>query len=373
MTLKLTWPQALAWRLERQLLAPSGTLDAVEVVRRLCGVQTQVASSADFAVRARQQKPQPGEVAGALADGRLVKTWAMRGTLHLLAADEAGKYLSLLAFGRSWESPAWQRYFGLDGTAIERLRDVVREVLDGKSMTRDDLNAEIVKRAGYEHLAAELKSGWGTLFKPLAWQGDIVFGASRGTRVTFARPEQISRDWRPVPDANDAAPSVINSYLAAYGPATPARVRNWLARGRVGARTLKSWFASLGSDLTKVEIDGEEMFARAEDTDALAAATPSTSVLLLGGFEQWVLGPGTDDAHIIPTNRRSAVSRTSGWIAPVVLVGGVVRGTWALDGDRVALEWFAEAGKPPAGALGTEVNRLSALIGRTLSADISLI
>jgi hypothetical protein len=30
-----------------------------------------------------------------------MRTWAMRGTLHLLSPDEAGAYLALMAAGRS--------------------------------------------------------------------------------------------------------------------------------------------------------------------------------------------------------------------------------------------------------------------------------
>jgi hypothetical protein len=45
-----------------------------------------VASSADLAIRLRQQSSQPAEIAAALAEGPLIKTWAMRGTLHLLVA-----------------------------------------------------------------------------------------------------------------------------------------------------------------------------------------------------------------------------------------------------------------------------------------------
>jgi hypothetical protein len=137
----------------------------------------------------------------------------MRGTLHLFAADEAGHYLALLAAGRSWESPAWQRYFGLSAAQIEGLRDVVRGILDGRVMTREEVNAEIVRAPGYEHLVDELKSGWGTLFKPLAWQGDICFGPNRGTRVTFARPEQLSPTWQPLPSTEEAARLVFRRHL----------------------------------------------------------------------------------------------------------------------------------------------------------------
>src|SRR5690349_24210089 len=80
----VTWPQALAWRLRRHELDPMGDLPAPEVVRRLSGVQAQVASSADLAIRVRSSAVGPGDVAAALTRGDLIKTWAMRGTLHLL-------------------------------------------------------------------------------------------------------------------------------------------------------------------------------------------------------------------------------------------------------------------------------------------------
>ncbi len=105
MTLKVSWSQALAWRLERQLLNPVGDLSVADTVRRLCGVQSQVASSAELAVRRATTSSRTGEVARALANGSLIKTWAMRGTLHLLTPEDAGIYLSLLAAGRSWEAP----------------------------------------------------------------------------------------------------------------------------------------------------------------------------------------------------------------------------------------------------------------------------
>src|SRR5881409_1109807 len=150
--------------MRRQLLDPIGTSSAPEVVRRLCGVQAQVASSAELAVRVRRTSSRRGEVARALAEGRLIKTWAMRGTLHLLTPEDAGAILSLLAVGRSWELPSWQKYFGLTPRHWELLRPAVRDALDGRALTREELSAEILKLPELAHVALELTSGWGTLF-----------------------------------------------------------------------------------------------------------------------------------------------------------------------------------------------------------------
>jgi hypothetical protein len=89
---------------------------------------------------------------------------------------------------------------------------------------------------------------------------------------------------------------------------------------------------------------------------------PSTAVRLLPGYDQWVMGPGTDDRHVVPPARRALISRG----AHFVIAGGVVSGTWALRGNSVAITWFREAGRPPNAALNDEVERLATLTGRSL-------
>lgn len=72
------------------LLDPVEQVDASDIVRRLCGVQAQVPAAAALAIGVRQADPVPNGMAQALRDGDLMRTWAMRGILHLLTPDEAG-------------------------------------------------------------------------------------------------------------------------------------------------------------------------------------------------------------------------------------------------------------------------------------------
>jgi hypothetical protein len=370
--LRITWRQALAWRLQRHLLEPVGALPVEQVVARLCGVQAQVASSAELAIRLRRRASRPGEVPGALSEGRVIKTWAMRGALHLLSPENAGAFLSLIAAGRSWERPTWQRYFGVTPTQLELLREAVREALDGRCLTREELVAAVTARRGLGHVGEALRSGWGTLLKPLAWQGDLCHGPSRGARVTFMRPDAASSQWAGLPEPDEAAPVAIAAYFAAYAPATVGVFGNWLAGGWFGKKQLRRWFDELGDRLAEVDVDGERAHVLAEDLDAFAAARPTRSLRLLPGFDQYVLGPGTGDGHVVPASRRAAVSRQSGWIAPVVVADGVVTGTWQLDGDEVCVDWFGEAGACPNAALESEVGRLSSIVERDLRSTVEV-
>ena len=358
--------------MRRHFLDPVSEQPVAAVVRRLCGVQTQVASYAELCVRVRRKRSQPGEVARALREGRLIKTWAMRGTLHLLTPEDAGIYLSLIAAGRSWERPSWQSYFGVTPKQLDDLRAVVREALDGKALTRSELIDAVTARRGYGHLGDAMRSGWGTLLKPYAWQGDLCFGPSQGNRVTFTTPSTASTRWVSLPEPDEAAPAAIAQYLRAYGPADADTFSDWIGSGRIGKRRVRAWFDSAAARLAEVDLDGTRAYVRAEDLDELRSTKPSRTLRLLPGFDQFVLGPGTGDGHVVPSRRRRAVSKQSGWIAPVVLVGGVARGTWTVAADRVDVEWFKEAGAIPRSALAGEVERLSVILGRELRVAVRL-
>jgi Winged helix DNA-binding domain len=359
--------------MQRQLLDPIGDQSAPAVVRRLCGVQAQVASSAELAVSMRRRSSRPVDVARALSQGRLIKTWAMRGTLHLLTPDVAATFLPLLAAGRIWERPSWQRYYGLTPKQMDALHRAIRDELEGAVLTREELAAAVSRRRGLRHVGEALASGWGTLLKPAAWHGDLCFGPSRASRVTFMRPADASARWNGVLDPEAAAAVAIPAYLRAYAPAPRSAFGNWLAGGWVGRRSLTDAFVALGDRLAEVDVEGTRAFVLAEDVDELVSVRPTRAVRLLPGFDQYVLGPGTGDGNVVPAPRRRQVSRQSGWIAPVVVAGGVVCGVWKLDGDIVRVEWFGEAGRPPRRALTAEIDRLSAILQGALSAAIEVV
>jgi Winged helix DNA-binding domain len=369
MAVKLTWPQVLAWRMQRSFLDAPGGPSVTEVARQLCGVQSQVASSADLAIRLRLESSQPDDVSKAIADGRLIKTWAMRGTLHLLPAADAPTFLSLLSADELWE--AWQRYLGMTESEMATLREAMLGALQGEPLTKAELGAAVAAKLGSGPASEALRSSWGGLLTPLAWAGDLCCGPSRGTRVTFTTPGLASRQWPGTGDADAARPRAITAYVRTYGPATVDSLSRWLASA-TSKRKIRTWFDALRDQMTEVEVDGEHAHVMTDDLDALVATQPTTAVRLLPGFDQYVLGPGTKDGHVVPAARRSAVSRQAGWISPVVVAGGRVSGTWELDGTNVEVAWFDESGRPPKRALQAEVTRLSTVLDRDLRSVITV-
>ncbi|RKS68673.1 winged helix DNA-binding protein [Actinomadura pelletieri DSM 43383] len=357
----MTWAQVLAWRMRRQFIERAGDASVVEVARRLAGVQAQVASSAEFAIAVRQAAPEAGAVRRALIDERtLVKTWAMRGTLHLLPADEAAAYLVLCAAVRHWEKPVWQRNFGATPADLEAMAEAATGALaNGATVTREELTEAIVDETGSRHLAEILNSGWGTVLKPLAWWGVLCHGPAQGTRVTFTSPQRWLPGWSGLPPLEDAARTAIHTFLGAHGPATPDMFDNWLMRKMNRKRDVKSWFAAAEDGLSTIEVDGVPMYLLDEHRDELLATEPSASVRLLGAFDQYVLGAGTGATYLVPPERRKEVSRAAGWISPVVLYQGRVAGVWETKDDDVAVTPFEDI---PAAPLKDALSRVKPLL-----------
>jgi hypothetical protein len=354
----ISWSQALAWRMRRQLLDPVGTDAVEEVVRRLGAVRAQPDSAAELAVRTRRQRSREGEVARAVADARLIKTFAFRGATHLLTPEDGGAYLALRAASRMWELPSWQSYYSLTPSDWPRLRGVVRRALADGPLTLEALGAAITARSDFRHLRFVFEGNPWTLLKAFAWQGDLSLGAEQG-RTTFQRLEGNPR-WAGVPELDEAGMRAVEAYFGAYGPASPDHVQYWLGEGLgAGRKRIQGWIAALGDRLVAVDIDGAAAYVLREHLEELDSTSPSDAVRLLPRNDQWVLGPGTADRHVVPRARRALVSRQ----ANIVIDGGVVSGAWTVTDDHVAINWFPEAGRPPRTRLGDEVERLAKILG----------
>ena len=121
-----------ALRLERHSLAqraPAGSM--VEVAGRMCGLHAQVLSAADLQLWARVEGHRRGDLERALWEERsLVKTWLMRGTLHLVPAADLPVYVGALHNRGEWQR-AWMTAFGATEKQMERLIDAIADALDG--------------------------------------------------------------------------------------------------------------------------------------------------------------------------------------------------------------------------------------------------
>jgi len=366
--MSLSWPVALSWRMRRHMLDPVGTESVAGVVRRLGAIPAFPEHAAELAIRIRRARSRAGDVARALAQGQIIKTYAFRGATHLLTLEDGGAYLALRAASRMWELPSWQSHYRLPPAEWSHLRATVREALADGPLTREELGAAITARRRFRHLGFAF-DGADTLLKPLAWQGDMCFGPLRDGRVTFQRLDTNPR-WTGLPDLDDAGRQAIEAYFRAYGPATPRHLQYWLGAGLgVARKRIKTWLAEFGDRLAAVDIDGDTAYVLQDDLDELTETRANSAVRLLPGYDQWVLGPGTADPNVVPPERRQLVTRQ----ANLVIVGGSLRGVWRVADDELVIRWFTEAGKPPKAALTEEAQRMATILDKPLRTSVELV
>lgn len=352
MTVSLTWRQALAWRMRRHGLVDRPFAGSAEVASALCGLHAQVGSSADLTAFVRGAAP---------SRSGLVKTWAVRGTLHLLPVAELGVWQSAMSTYEHFLKGAWVRAFGFaSADDVEALIRAVGDALDGRTLTREELAGALPE---YREKIAE---SWGSALKPAAFRGLLVFGEPRGQNVTFTRPPVVER-----PPVEEAVRELTRKYLAAYGPARREDLSRWWGTHALSPAKAQKRFEALGDEAVVVDLEGSRCWVLASDLDALAAAEPERSARLVPLFDQYVVNSNRGIEALLPAVMKERVFRQAGWISPCVVVDGAIAGVWRHErkGSRLAVA-IDPFGKLPAWArkqLREDADRLATHLSATLT------
>lgn len=363
----LTWEQAAAWRMDAHGLA-ARTPDWPDVVERVCGLHAQVMSSAELTLWARVEGLERSTVAHALWETRrLVKTWAMRGTLHLLPAAEYGLWLGALGEFEHYRRDGWLRGWGLTRAEMDALIAAVDVALDGRLLTRAELAAEVTRTSGSERLGELVGGSWGSLLKPAAYEGRLCFASSAGQNVRFTRPETWLGTIARVEPA-DARRELARRFLAVNGPTTREDYARWwgLTPAQAGRR-----LASLDDKVEEVSVEGERRLMLAGDGARAAACGPAGVVRLVPAFDQYVVGATRHAAALLPSaDLRARIYRAQGWLSAVVLVDGLMEGVWRWErrGRRlaVAVEPFRRQPAAVRAGVAREAERLAEFLGGAL-------
>ena len=342
------------------------------MISLLAGLHAQLAASAELALWARVDGVQPSWTAEALERRQLVKTWAMRGTLHLLTAGELGTYVAAQAVLPPRQSKgSWLKAYGLTAGEAQAMLAAIPRVLDGPPLTREELAAAVARETGIDALAEALRDGFGALLKPAAFAGDLCFADPAGRHVRFTRPDLLLGSWaRCAPEEGMAR--VVRRYLGTYGPASREELARWfgMASPALAGRCLKG----LGEEAVELEVEGARVWALAADVDEMAAAEPSGAVRLLPAFDPHVVAAPRDREAVLPAARRPEVYRPQGWLSPVLLVDGRMAGTWSHErrGGSVAVEVtpWDDVGEEAARAIAEEGERLAAFLGGELDLTV---
>jgi hypothetical protein len=301
-----------------------------------------------------------------------VKTWTLRGTLHIHPAADLPLWIAAANAGEPWWHDEHRlEPFGLDRAGAETILAALVDALDGCALTPAELGAAIAERVG--PWAVE-ETGVIQFGKPaLRWRplvgaavaaGRLCLGPPRGSSSTYVRADQWLGGWS-APAPEEALAEALRRYLAAYGPASMQDFAHWL--GALTPAAARALADRLADELEAVDVEGHEALMLAGDPGlpekrASARLLPHYDCYLIGGAP-----PGAAREQIVPGAAGSRIFDHGAGPSPAVLIGGRVAGTWSRTarGKRVEIrvEPFVPISRADRDALTVEAHRVAAFLG----------
>ncbi|MGA7205999.1 MAG: winged helix DNA-binding domain-containing protein [Specibacter sp.] len=320
-------------RLAAQLILPtsaSPTPGPVDVVRWLTALQGQDFPGALWSIGLRSPGSTRTEVQAAFNNGELVRSWPMRGTLHVSAAEDLGWILSLTSERMVASAASRHRQLEITTADLGRVREVALMLLEP--------TADGVARAGRDDLFAAFEAAgqaiqaqrgihllWMLCVEGTLVQGPINDSAGSGNSQYFVRTEQWITNPR-VLAKDEALAELALRYFRSHGPATIKDFQWW---AKLTLKDIKIGMAQAGGQLESINCNGTEYWLAPETAELLSGTVPGArSVLLLPGFDEYLLGYTDRSAALAPHHAPLTVPGGNGMFKATVVNGGQVAGTW---------------------------------------------
>ncbi|MGK5741588.1 winged helix DNA-binding domain-containing protein [Micromonospora sp. URMC 103] len=332
MPVSLTASEARGLRMTSLLLRPHPTTrpgTVAEVVEWFGAMQAQDLASALWSLGARLPALTKVDVEAALERREALRTWPMRGTVHLVPARDARWMLELTGV-RALASAATRRVaLGLDPADVDRAVEVLGSALAGGGrLTR----AQCLATLNAAGIGTDGQRGYHLLWYASV-RGITCVAPTVGTEQTFALLDEWAPEQRRL-DRDEALATLVRRYVRSHGPVTAREFAGWTGLTLTDARR---GFAAAGDALATVDVDGEEMRVDAALLDAPASEVDD--LLVLPGFDEYLLGYKDRSLMLDAAHRDAIIPGNNGIFQPTVVRAGRVVGTWkrAVSKTRVTV------------------------------------
>jgi hypothetical protein len=336
--------------LARQLLLERSAMPAARAVEHLVGMQAQVPNPPYVGLWTRLDGFGTEDLAALVRSREVVRLVLMRGTIHLVTADDC---VALRPVLRAALRQGLKGTFGrkLEGLDIEKVAEFGRELVEREPLTLGGLGTLLAERWP-EREPFALANAVRNLVPLVQVPPRGLWGESGQAVHTSAEA------WLGRPLAEETAPDVVvERYLAAFGPATVKDIQTWSGMTRLAdaVKRLRPRLVAFRDENGRELLDLPDAPRPGPDADAPVRFLPDFDNILLSH---------ADRARILTEERRALVFTRNGLIRPTFLVDGFVAGMWRLEQTRGAaalvMEPFGTLGAKTRAALAEEGERLLA-------------
>lgn len=324
-------PQDPATLEPHEAASASGADRIAATARRMLAIQGQDWRASRWALGVRTPGSTAEDVTAAFGAGQIVRSWPMRGTIHVVAAEDIGWLQGVTNRRVLAGAPRRRATIGLTDTGLDRLVEVSLAALrGGVALDRDGLAAT------WTEAGLEWQPGW--RYHVIWWlcqNGLTTFGPSRenGEPLLVRTDEWITSPRRLSGDT--ALAELAARYTAARGPVTERDLAWWagltltdtrrgLAAAREAGRLVEARLGDAAGPTLWLDPGALEWL----ETAAAPATSPAADWLLLPAFDEHLLGYTDRSAQLAGEHSPLVVPGRNGVFLPTVVSQGRVRGTW---------------------------------------------
>jgi hypothetical protein len=324
-------------RLSNQHIAAEKFEKAEDAVRRMGALQAQDYMQAVWAIGARTVSGTLADIEQAIENGKIIRTWPMRGTIHFIPPEDARWMLGLSAPRLLASDQRRMAQLDLNVDIMARCRDLFCEALSGgRRLSRPEMMS-VLESAG---ITTRGQRGYHILWY-IAQSGVIYIGPMQGKQQTFALLDELVPDSRDLP-RDEALAELARRYFSSHGPATVHDFAWWAGISVTDAR---QGLEAVKSGLVSDSIEGTPYWMK----DGAAAFThDDPTMYLLPGFDEFLLGYKDRSAVLAAEHAQRIVPGNNGMFLPMMVAAGQVVGTWKRTikkkGVEVILYPFAPLG-----------------------------
>jgi hypothetical protein len=355
----MTLPSIAHQRLHHQRISQSEFEKPEEVVSWMGAMQSQDYLGSLWSVGLRMKHGSEEMIEQALANKAIVRTWPMRGTLHLVAPADVRWMLKAFTPRIISRAAGIYKQEELDKKVFTKSAKLLVAALEGgHQLTRKEVY-DILERG---KIATGNTRGLHILGY-LAQTGLICFGARKGKQPTFT----LLDEWIPatkLPQQDEAIAAFALRYFTSHGPATLQDFAWWTG---LSITEVKAAHDAIKSKLVQETVQGNTYWMAADNPKV---KPKTTSVYLLPGFDEYLLGYTNRSAAIDTVRFKQIAGTGNGILSSTVVINSQVVGTWkrtvAKDTAMMELKPFASFTKTQKTAIASVAKKYSAFLGTSL-------
>jgi hypothetical protein len=293
-----------------------------EVASWFGAMQAQDLASGKWSLGVRMAGATETSVDAAFERADVLRTWPMRGTIHVIASEDARWLLELTGVRALNASATRQRQLGLDSATAERAEGILDDALaGGRRLTRRQA-LSLLQQSG---ITTDGQRGYHLLWHA-AQTGRICIGPNAGKEQTFVRLE----DWAPRQlrlDRSAALVELAHRFFRSHGP---THVRDFAGWSGLTLTDARRGIAGNTGRLSPLTYLGEENWATNELAELIhdGGFAKRAPTVALPGFDEFMLGYKDRSIQVPAEHLSRIVPGNNGMFRSTLIVDGRAIATW---------------------------------------------